>query len=78
MSRNKSSAALSPQAAALPAELVRGMAIALLLERKHIPEDPDTAADYDTVARAIGARLTMSGWTFHKKPPVPSHGGGVG
>lgn len=69
MSRYKSSAALSPQANALPRELVQSIAMALYLERKLLPKKPDTAGDYDSMARAIGARLTVSGWQFEKRAP---------
>ena len=68
MSRLKSSAALSPEANALPPELVESIAMALYLERGLLPKKPDTAGDYDRIARAVGARLTVSGWRFGKKP----------
>ena len=49
--------------------LVQSIAMALYLERNLLPKKPDTAGDYDSMARAIGARLTVSGWQFEKRAP---------
>lgn len=37
------------------------------MEKGHIPKKADTYGDYETFAKAIGARLVVSGWTFEKK-----------
>ena len=67
MSRRKSSFAMSPQANALPPELVESLALAAYMEKGHIPKKADTYGDYETFAKAIGARLVSSGWRLEKR-----------
>ena len=67
MSRYKSSYAMSPQANALPPELVQSIAMALYLERELPLKKPDTAGNYDSIAEAAEARLTVRGWRVEKK-----------
>ena len=66
MSRRKSSYALSPQANALPAKLVESIALAAYMEAGHIPKKADTYGDYETFAKAVGARLIVSGYRWEK------------
>ena len=67
MSRRKSSFAMSPQANALPPDLVQSIALAAYMEAGHIPKKADTYGDYETFAKAIGARLIVSGWRFQRE-----------